>query len=752
MQYVQLTIELITKAFETFSSKKGVEFNKKDANKIFKALDEDEEVERYYFCGAKCTKSKRKCMKEVDDEGMHCYVHDPARKCQGTTIKGANCGSVAKLGQTYCGRHQDQDRGHIKRSNNKAPVDKRTKSSKALKKTHTSKFVSSDDDMTSEDEEPKKRKRNKQESSDEEPSDDDEEDIIAVSFPLSSKVVDITSKKNVPLANTGIWMRYATNPAFLYAKNFTVNGKYIIKLKEKNLYIALCPPELMGKNLPAPEISEKEARILDKMGLQEATSADVEKIEESSADENSDDDTDDDNTSDDAGSDDDSSDDKDSDDGKSNNRPDVESGDDTSKDNPDEKLSYKKPSKDDEKKTSRKKRHSEMPKNAEPSSNVDVSKDEKGEHTFALSTMVRNIRSEKDILFAKEREWMVHPNNDMLEYAIRVTMNGKYIVRLSGKNTYVGLFTLDHLRGVGDVPEMDILERSMLSKMRLQPMSDEERKMLFNDEVEVEEGLPVEGPTDISKMKWKRFHKQQLEYSKNVLVNGKHILKIRKKDIVVGLVTDDHISAENVDYDNLNQKEKEKIFAMGFKPQWSKDRSTEKDEPVEKIDDEVQESNVKETLDELVEKVDDEVQESNVKKTLEDGGPMESENVNASSVYITKDHHDFLKAMGEVYSKITAIEEELREEYVSADGNAEEKELISYLDLLEKEYSNYETWHMDKFGSREPHTDILCKFAKEGSNNRKTIVQSVLDSIQAKEKSTMEEKKPLEVTFETAEE
>ncbi|KAG9069621.1 hypothetical protein KI688_010525 [Linnemannia hyalina] len=381
MKCVQLTIELITKAFEAFCYKKGVEFNKKDANKIFKALDEDEEVERYYFCGAKCAKSKRDCMREVD-EGMHCYVHDPAR------------------------------------NNNKAPVDKHTERSKNLKKIHTSKFVSSDDDMTSEDEKPKKRKRNKQESSDEEPSNDDDEDIIA----------------------------------------------------EKNLYIALCPPELMGKNLPAPEISEKEARILDKMGLQEATPADVEKIEESSADENSDDDTDDGDTSDDAGSvddtddgdtsddagsDDDSSDDKDSDDGKSNNRPDVESGDDTSKDNPDEKLSHKKPSKDDEKKTSRKKRHSEMPKNAEPSSNVDDSKDEK---------------------------------------------------------------------------EMDILERSMLSKMRLQPMSDEERKMLFNDDVEVEEGLPVEGPTDISKMKWKRFHKQQLEYSKNVLVNGKHILKIRKQN------------------------------------------------------------------------------------------------------------------------------------------------------------------------------------------------------------------------------
>ncbi|KAG9068281.1 hypothetical protein KI688_011876 [Linnemannia hyalina] len=533
--YVQLTIELITKAFETFSSKKGVEFNKKDANKIFKALDEDDEVERYYFCGEKCTKSKRKCMKEVDDEGMHCYVHDPARKCQGTTIKGANCGSVAKLGETYCGRHREQHKGHMKSSNNKAPANKRTKSSKMTKKTHTPEFVPSDADMTSEDEEPKKRKKNKQESSDEEPSDDDdEEDIIAVSFPLSPKVVDITSKKNVPLANTCIWTRYATNPAFLYAKSFTVNGKYIIRLKEKNLYIALCPPKLMGKNLPAPEISEKEARILAKMGLQEATSADVEKIEESSADENSDDDTDDGDTSDNADSDDDSSKDKDSDDGKSNNRPDVESGDDTSKDNPDEKLSHKKPSKDDEKKISRKKRHSEMPKNAEPSSNVDVSKDEKDEHTFALATTVRNIRSEKDIPLAKDGGWMVHPNNDMLEYATNFTMKAKYIVKLCGKNTYVGLFTLDHLRGGGDVPEMDILERSMLSKMKLQEMSDEERKMLFNEEVEVEEELPVEGPTDISKMKWKRFHKQQLEYSKNVLVNGKHILKIRKQNIVVG--------------------------------------------------------------------------------------------------------------------------------------------------------------------------------------------------------------------------
>src|ERR1700722_2986039 len=342
MKYVQLTIEFVAQVIEVFCQKKEMEVNKKDIKKAYSSLVNDNAVEKTFFCGAECTKSKLPCMKKVDDDGMSCHVHDPKRKCQGTTVKGANCGSVAKLGETHCKRHQDQDKKH---SNN-----------------------------VSKDEKPKRKpKKNQQESSDEETS-DDEEDIIVNSFPLSSKVLDITSKKNVPQANTGGWETYTPNPAFLYAKNLTVNGKYIIKLNGKNLYIVLCPPDLMGKNCKVPEMSEKEAYILEKMGLRQATASDVKKIEQSSADDNSDD-----NTSDDDDSDDDSSDDEDSGDEKSNNKPDVESGDDTSEDNSNE-SSHEKPSKGDNNKRSRKKKRS---KKALPSSNVDVSKDDQDEHEFA---------------------------------------------------------------------------------------------------------------------------------------------------------------------------------------------------------------------------------------------------------------------------------------------------------------------------------------------------------------------------------
>ncbi|KAF9302541.1 hypothetical protein BG003_002360, partial [Podila horticola] len=103
--YVQLTIELITKAIKLFCKE---EISKKDAKKICKSLAMDDEVEKHYFCGATCTKSKRICMKEVKEEDMQCHVHDPERKCHGITIKGNKCGSVASRGGEYCRRHLEQ--------------------------------------------------------------------------------------------------------------------------------------------------------------------------------------------------------------------------------------------------------------------------------------------------------------------------------------------------------------------------------------------------------------------------------------------------------------------------------------------------------------------------------------------------------------------------------------------------------------------------------------------------------------------
>ncbi|KAI1311899.1 hypothetical protein EDD11_003261 [Mortierella claussenii] len=109
--YVQLTVELVTMAVKLFCKRKGMEMEKKDAKKVFASLVDDDDVVKHYFCGVTCKKSRRACMKEVDDDDSYCHVHDPDRKCSGTTTKGIRCGSAAKSGEEYCWRHLGGDAG-----------------------------------------------------------------------------------------------------------------------------------------------------------------------------------------------------------------------------------------------------------------------------------------------------------------------------------------------------------------------------------------------------------------------------------------------------------------------------------------------------------------------------------------------------------------------------------------------------------------------------------------------------------------
>lgn len=61
-------------------------------------------------------------------------------------------------------------------------------------------------------------------------------------------------------------------------------------------------------------------------------------------------------------------------------------------------------------------------------------------------------------------------------------------------------------------------------------------------------------------VEWTRYSKdKKLEYTTDIVVNGKYIIKKRKQDIVVGLLMED----DEIKY-KLSSKEKEKIFGMGF--------------------------------------------------------------------------------------------------------------------------------------------------------------------------------------------
>jgi hypothetical protein len=79
-----------------------------------------------------------------------------------------------------------------------------------------------------------------------------------------------------------------------------------------------------------------------------------------------------------------------------------------------------------------------------------------------------------------------------------------------------------------------------------------------------------DGVVEKEDVKWKKYRKnKRLEYTMDICINGKHPLKKRKEDVVVGLLTKDQLDD---DYDGeikckMSSKEKEKIFTMGFIPE-----------------------------------------------------------------------------------------------------------------------------------------------------------------------------------------
>ncbi|KAF9200942.1 hypothetical protein BGZ59_003012, partial [Podila verticillata] len=506
--YVQLTIELIAKAIKLFCKE---EINKKDAKKICKSLAKDDEVEKHYFCGATCTKSKHICMKEVKEEDMQCYVHDPEHKCHGITIKGNKCGSVAGRGGEYCHRHleqvEPQKKRHVK-SEVEAP--------------HTPEYVvdsEEDEESACEDDDPtphkkkhsKKDKTNKKHSkkhskkakqavsSEEDEESACEEDVAWAKFPhecddAKCKCDTWLKEEEAPTKKDIIWRVCAFDKAHMYAVNYHLGGNFLFKKYKTDTIVALLW-QLPSRDDTAHHcqkyIPKSYKKVLLNMGytvdelpldykpylnVQGQTEDDVASEDDMASEDES-----------------------------------------ASKDDdpmPRKKKNSKKHSKKDKKKS--KSKHSKKHKQVASSEDEHEHEStcEEDEELTKTSPTVVDITSALNVSSLKDAEWAIDASNKNVEYATNFMINGKHIVKLRGKNAYVGLYT----------PE------NML-----------EQEMVYGRESEDEEDIPVEGSADKSKVKWKKFH-TGLEYSKSLLVN------------------------EDVEYDTLSQKEKEKILTMGFIP------------------------------------------------------------------------------------------------------------------------------------------------------------------------------------------
>jgi hypothetical protein len=740
--YVQLTIELITKAIQLFCQK---EIKEKDARKICESLAEDDDVEKHHFCEATCVKSKRTCMKKVEDHGMHCYVHDPDRKCHGITLKGDRCRSVAKVGEMYCTKHHDQggrsgkgkkqaiveqdestseDELAPRKKSPKKPSKKETKKSKSThtsedvvdseeespsdeesvppkkhKETHSKKknmnktkqVVTSEDESSASEEEPPKKKQSKKitkkhekntkeskkskevVSSEDEPSEEEkpvkepaktttenskkntkstktDETVANIFWERFPHVYDksgnsvVLSKKELPKKTDILWTQCSFDKSHGYCTNYVLDGCHLLKkwrtdeivgqllkmpAKDDHAYLRGRPFAVISKKalvdmgftvnelpkdykppLGAEYVVEKKPhdRKTHSKKSKDIVSSGEESVDESVEE-----------SGEESGQEDESASEEEKTEehiwtkmdpvnltalknvpiglcfnwqihpynrkleystsytinGKyivkmvgTNAYVDLCTLDNLQGNGGEEPLITAQDRKILDKlelhplsPSERKILELSMDKDDDESS----SEEEEEEQTYPLNRNVHNITSMENLPVAEDGGWTIYPLDKRLEYATNFTIRDKYVIRLAGKNVYVELCPKESMGGKGDAPELDTLERSILSKMKLKEMSTTERKKIFQEESEDDSNIPAKQTVDKSKVKWKKFD-NDLEYSTNLFVSGKCILKKRHEDVVVGLVTDKHISSEDVVFDRMTLKEKEEIFNMGFVP------------------------------------------------------------------------------------------------------------------------------------------------------------------------------------------
>ncbi|KAI1286548.1 hypothetical protein EDD11_000267, partial [Mortierella claussenii] len=258
--------------------------------------------------------------------------------------------------------------------------------------------------------------------------------------------------------------------------------------------------------------------------------------------------------------------------------------------------------------------------------------------------------------------------------------------------------------------------------MKLRPLSVSETLDVHSEGKKPQEDvIQVVGPLKNSEIKWRRFD-QGLEYSKNLLVGGKHMLKMRRSDNVVGLVTENHIRSEIVEYDAMSHKEKECVFAKGFAP-YDNDKPDET-EPEGESDATTDVSVVtKGDEKDLVVRnaykcTDEEIQQLDISGTAAPGGTEHSMVLAGGSS----------TEMGEIYGGLKVMRAQISTGGLSKD-NVIYEELRDVVHLVQRYYESNEKIHLQKYGTLEPHPQILALFEDTAQKNKESIIASYLDDI-----------------------
>lgn len=731
MQYVQLTAEFIAKAIQLFSGKKITE---KKAKKITKLLVNDNTVAKTFFCGAECTKSKLSCMKAVKKDGESCHVHDPARKCHGITNKKTKCGSVAKTDKKYCRHHEDQDQGHLKSTKTYAKnitkkhltdddddqemSDERPRGKKS-RKQHTPQDVVDSEDESDEEVPAKKKhakkaekvvetlkkdsKKSKRESSEKAEETvkhsslkNHSDEIIWERFPYEyDKYRNSIVLSKPPNKKDICWQQCSFDKSHGYSTNYVLNGHHLLKRCRTDVIVAQ-----LGKMPSRDDFAYLRGRRFDEQSVQMLVDVGF-----------------------------------------------------TVQDMP---RDYKPPLSKEyvEEKTHGQKTHSNNTKQVVSSVEEKIS--------IVKNKSAIDITSPDDVPLLGDINWVSHPKDLNYQYATNYAVNGLCIVRIRGRNIVVALATPNNLLGIGKRHRIDILDRSILSAMGLSEVDVSWQLQLDKNKplvpkTPVNEILVPTPPTikdkvqivDKSTIKWKRFGKE-LEYAKNLLVAGKHILKKRREDVVVGLVTDEHISSEYVVFDRMSFEEIQQIFTMGFIPDAeymteellsdedsiASDEEHVADEQCDNMQVAIVENAVVSENSHVEEEIFVDIRgtaahssgEHSMALTAMQTGSTISIDGGLFAIYKTEDEKDFLHIMGTMYGDIKVLRSEIAVGEFSKD-NVVYEDLRKVAHEMQEYYHEKEAIHLKKYGTLEPHHLILAMYEDTAQKNKKTIIAEFLEDI-----------------------
>ena len=231
-----------------------------------------------------------------------------------------------------------------------------------------------------------------------------------------------------------------------------------------------------------------------------------------------------------------------------------------------------------------------------------------------------------------------------------------------------------------------------------------------------------------------------MEYSANLTVNSKHILKLCKGDTVHGLLTKEQLEDKEGPITKITLAEKQQLFIMGFilGVEHEQEEPTDDEEPLirhkatSRSTDDVNTLVVQGAGSRNV----DEVQQLDISGTagLPNGidwtpayEQVASKLSHISEKYDNKKDRQLMQMMGESHGFLEVVRHEIEQGCDKHDDRYDAFQRI--LGELEEQHKRFSAQHYQRFHTLEPHHLVLEEYVKVAHKNKDIVISDLLEDV-----------------------